>query len=83
MVVTFMMRRINIFLQNAIKEARIKYRKAFAASNYGKCFKGTYNKCKDNSSTQKTILPLEYIYQYKKQLMAHKVRVLGNVKAVK
>jgi len=26
-----MMRRINIFLQNAIKEGRIKYREAFAA----------------------------------------------------
>ena len=29
--VTFMMRRINIFFQNAIKEGRIKYREAFAA----------------------------------------------------
>lgn len=61
MVVTFMMRRINMFSQNAIKEARIKYRKAFAASNYSRCFKGTYIKCKGNSSTQKAILPLEYI----------------------
>ena len=29
-----MMRKINIFLQNAIKEARIKYREAFAAEAF-------------------------------------------------
>lgn len=29
-------------------EAKFKYRKAFTASNYGKCFKGTHIKYKNN-----------------------------------
>lgn len=50
-----------MFLQNVIN---IKYRKAFAASNYSK-FKGTYINCKDNSCTKNTIFSLEYVSVYK------------------
>lgn len=70
-----MMRKANMFLQNTIKEAKIKCRKAFAVSNYGKCFKGIYIKYnQDNSCTQKTLLSLDYISIWK---AAHKSQYQG------
>lgn len=60
MVVTFMMRRANMFLQNTIKEAKIKYRKHLLFLIIANVLKALILN-QDNSCTQKTLLSLDYV----------------------
>lgn len=55
-----MMRRANMFLQNTIKEAKIKYRKHLLFLIMANVLKALILN-QDNSCTQKTLLSLDYV----------------------
>lgn len=82
MVVTFMMRRINMFLQNVIKEARIKYRRHLLFLIMADVSKALILNVRIIHVLERPYF-LWCIVQYKKQLVAYCVRVLGSVKVVK
>lgn len=75
MVVTFMMR-INMFLQNVLKEARIKYRKHLLFLIMANVSKALILNVRIIHVLERPYF-LWCIVQYKKQLVAYCVRVLA------